>query len=179
VLDAAERFTFALDMKEPGMEKITRATFLYMDPRQPAGKFAQCGTCQWWIPGQDRCVQHSEGDKIDGDDSCGLYSPMATRDKDAKPLGLVTPQESGLVSRKVRCQNCMFFDPTTESRKHCDLYTQLNRVMPALFDLDRYVDEHGCCNAQTPGERDPKVFGPFGPLDPDGEAMDSDDGFIL
>lgn len=146
----------------PQIEKVTRATFLYMDPKAPKTKFAQCGTCPHWIPGMDRCELHRSQDKIDDDDSCGLYvhgKPAGTH-----PMGLVTPEQSGLVSRQVRCENCMFFDPDTEPREHCDFYTQLNRLFPSLFNLDRYVDSHGCCNAQTPGARNPKVFGPIGPL---------------
>jgi hypothetical protein len=147
----------------PKIEKITRASFLYMDPKSPATQFAQCATCVQFIDDKKRCVLHGRRDVIDGDDSCGLYSrgdPSTGKD----PLGLVTADESGLVSRQVRCENCMFFDPGTEPRKHCDLYTQLNRMMPNLFDLDRYVNERGCCNAQTPGKRNPKVFGPIGPI---------------
>jgi len=149
-------------LKSVKIEKITRATFLYMDPQAPKDEFAQCGTCVHWIEGQDLCELHRPRDHIDDDDSCCLY--VHGKPAGGTPESLVTPQESGLVSRQVRCMNCIFFDPDTEPRKHCDLYTQLNRMMPAVFDLDRYVNEHGCCNAQTPGKRNPKVFGPIGPI---------------
>lgn len=138
------------------MEKIERSTFLYMDPQSPEEQFAQCGTCKHFISSKDRCELHGKDDDIDDDDSCGLYvhGPAST----AIPLGLVTPEQSGLVSRQVRCENCIFFDAHTEKREHCDLYTHLNRTFPQVFQLDRYVDEYGCCNAQTPGQRNPAVF---------------------
>ena len=132
------------------IEKITRATYLYMDPLAPANQFAQCGTCVHWIKAIDRCELHGPKVDIDDDDSCCLY--VHGKPQGQTPDGLVTPHESGLsVSRQVRCINCMFFDATTEPHEHCDLYTQLNRAFPLIFDLDRYVKSHGCCNAQTPG----------------------------
>lgn len=156
------------------MDKITRATYLYMDPKAPKGQFAQCGTCAHFIEEKDRCELHGKDDDIDDDDSCGLYvrGPAST----GEPQGFVTPEQSGFVSREVRCENCMFFDPDSEPREHCDLYSQLNRILPKLFDLDRYVKAQGCCNAQTPGKRNPKVFGPIGPLGEKGEDSDSVDG---
>lgn len=153
----------------PQIEKVTRATFLYMDPQAPKATFAQCGTCVHFIEDKDRCELHGPNDDIDDDDSCGLY--VHGKPSGGKPEGLVTPEQSGLVSRQVRCENCMFFDAETEPREHCDFYTQLNRIFPSLFNLDRYVDSHGCCNAQTPGARNPKVFGPIGPL---GNGKDTD-----
>lgn len=154
------------------MEKITRATFLYMDPQKPKDEFAQCGTCIHFLKNTSRCEIHGKDVKVDDDDSCGLYVHGATGNDE--PEKLVTPKESGLVSRQVRCENCMFFDPDSEPREHCDLFTQLNRILPKLFDLDRYVDEYGCCNAQTPGTRNPKVFGPVGPIG--GKNGEDDDG---
>jgi len=151
-------------------EKITRATFLYMDAKGPEkNENAQCETCKWFISDKDRCVQHGANDDIDEDDSCCLYVE-GENSKGAEPLGLVTPEISGLVSRQVRCENCMFFDRHTERVEHCDLYTQLNRMMPNIFSLDRYVNEYGCCNAQTPGKRDPAAFGPLGPIMEEGEV---------
>lgn len=146
----------------PQIEKVTRAAFLYLDPKSPKARFAQCGTCVHFIEDKDQCQIHAPQVDIDEDDSCGFYlhgKPSAERAE-----SLVTPEDSGLVDRQVRCENCMFFDPDTEPKEHCDLYTQLNRMLPSLFDLNRYVDRHGCCNAQTPGARNPKVFGPIGPL---------------
>jgi hypothetical protein len=159
------------------MDKITRATFLYMDPQEPKEEFAQCGTCAHFIEDKGRCELHGADVEVDDDDSCGLYV-HGEADEEEEPQGYVTPEESGLVSREVRCENCMFFDPDSEPKKHCDLYSQLNRMMPSAFDLDRYVDEHGCCNAQTPGKRNTKVFGPFGPLREPGQDDDGKGGAL-
>lgn len=144
-------------------EKITRATFLYMDPRNPENKFAQCATCVNFIRDKGLCFGMSKADKIGPNYSCGFYVPGENA-VGKEPQNLFTPEEAGLVERQVRCENCVFFDPNTEPRKHCDLYTQLNLILPGLFNLDRYVDEYGCCNAQTPGKRNPAVFGPHGPI---------------
>lgn len=144
-------------------ELITRATFLYFDPRNPENKFAQCFGCVNFINDKGLCVLLSAANKIGPNYSCGSYSPGPNA-TGKEPLGLLTPEEVGLVERQVRCENCVFFDEKTEPRKHCDLYTQLNLILPGVFNLDRYVDEYGCCNAQTPGNRNPKVFGPFGPI---------------
>ncbi len=154
------------------MEKITRATFLYMDPKAPKEDFAQCGTCVHFNGDRDRCELHGKDDEIDEDDSCGLYVHGIPAGGD--PQGLVTPGQSGLVDREVRCENCKFFDPDSVAREHCDFFTQLNRILPKVFDLDRYVDEYGCCNAQTPGKRNHSVFGPFGPVA--GKNGQDDDG---
>ncbi len=155
------------------MDKITRATFLYFDPKAPKDEFAQCGTCVHFLEDIGRCELHGADVEVDDDDSCGLYV-HGEAEEGEKPEGLVTPEESGLVSREVRCENCMFFDPDSEPREHCDLYTQLNRILPKLFDLDRYVKAQGCCNAQTPGKRSPAVFGPVGPIG--GKNGEDDDG---
>jgi len=144
------------------IERITRSTFLYFDSKPPKSKFAQCATCVHFLRREERCELHGPDDDVDDDDSCGLY--VHGEALGVHPLSLVTPEQSGLVSRQVRCENCRFFDPDDEPRVHCDLYTQLNRMLPALFELDRYVQAKGCCNAQTPGKRNPAVFKPLGPL---------------
>lgn len=155
-------------------ERITNATFLYMDPRKPEKKFAQCATCVHFIRDKGLCEWMSADDKVGNGYSCGFYVPGENA-VGKEPLNLITPEEAGLVERQVRCENCVFFDPNTEPRKHCDLYTQLNLILPGVFDLDRYVDEYGCCNAQTPGKRNPAVFGPFGPIK-HGNEMTGDTG---
>lgn len=154
-------------------EKITRATFVYMPPRPPEKgapvsteeEFAQCETCIHFLGKVygDNCEWMSPVEDVDEDDSCCFYAPGKAKEG-AVPLSISSKEEMGFVSRKVRCENCCFFDPDTEPREHCDFYTQLNLILPGLFDLDRYVEHLGCCNAQTPGYRNPKVFGPFGPI---------------
>lgn len=150
----------------PKIEQITRSAFIFMKARGKNKKqFAQCITCIHFLIDQDRCYLQRETDEVDGDDSCGSYYPgNPTRGVDVKPLGKSTPEELGFVSRQVRCEDCIFFDPTSEAEKHCDFYTQLNRLLPAIFNLDRYVEDLDCCNAQTPGKRNPAVFGPIGPI---------------
>lgn len=159
----------------PKIEKIERSAFLFMKARgKNKGRFAQCITCIHFLIDQDRCYLQRDRDDVDDDDSCGGYYPgEPTKGTDLKPLGNSTPEELGFVEREVRCQNCMFFDPDSEALTHCDLYTQLNRMFPALFKLDRYVEKLDCCNAQTPGERNPAVFGPIGPLMEDSEMAKS------
>lgn len=142
-------------------EKITRATFIYLDPKKPKSEFAQCETCIHFLG--DRCEWMSARDEVDDDDSCCFYVHGKAA-AGTQPKALMTKKEMGFVSRQVRCENCCFFDNQKEPRDHCDLYTQLNLILPGVFALDRYVDHQGCCNAQTPGTRNPKVFGPFGPI---------------
>jgi hypothetical protein len=81
---------------------------------------------------------------MDGGFSCGLYVP-------GKPVNFpvkkyVTPQESGLVDRQVRCENCKF------GGEECGLYKMLNKKMPEVFDLDTKIESKACCNAQTPSK---------------------------
>jgi len=64
---------------------------------------------------------------------------------DAEPIALVTPKESGLVHRQVRCENCRYLDGEI-----CGLYQDLNELMPEKFALEAKVGRHGCCNAQMP-----------------------------
>jgi hypothetical protein len=141
-----------------------RSTFLYMEPADPKNDdFAQCGTCIEWIKDKDRCYLHRTSDEIDADDSCGLYVEGEPR-SGLKPLGLVTPKVSGLVDEQTRCHNCNAYDGRDQSHIHCDLYVQLNRMFPHVFDLKEEIEPHACCNAMEPGKRDPKRFGPYGPI---------------
>jgi hypothetical protein len=149
-------------LKSVKIEKITRAAFVFMKSKAPQADFAQCETCVRFIRNKGKCEDVS-APKVDDDDSCGIYA-HGKYSGDGTVRNLVTPEEAGFVSRKVRCENCMLFDPNSEAKTHCDLYTQLNRTFPLLFNLDRYVDTHDCCNAKTPGKRNPKVFGPIGPI---------------
>lgn len=144
-------------------EKIQRDAFLFMKARGAKKKFAQCATCMHFIDDKGLCFLMDEKTEIKPGKSCGQYSPGKNATS-ATPSKSTTPEEAGLVDRQVRCEDCMFFDAKTEARTHCDFYTQLNEILPHVFDLDRYVGEYDCCNAQTPGERNPEVFGPFGPI---------------
>lgn len=146
--------------------KNTRDAFLYFNhrPNSPKAEFAQCITCRMFVPDEymgtdndkDLCVAHGSKVKVGEEYSCGLYSgwpkgppnPQVIRDHAAELKkgipGSVTPQESGLIDREVRCENCHFFR-AAESK--CHLYEMLNQALPELWDLDENVDRYGCCNA--------------------------------
>lgn len=127
---------------------VTRDAFLYMDPQGDRVKeFGQCSTCVLWTgPERKTCTIHGRGIEIDGGDSCGLYI-SGSPDESGREKALVTPEESGLVSRKVRCENCAAYLPKLYS---CDLFHKLNKSYPKLFDLEETVHPLGCCNAQHP-----------------------------
>lgn len=121
--------------------KINRSTFLYMDPKDPEDEFAQCSTCYSWLPGKNRCKFFSKTDEVLGSMSCGLYTHGTPTDK--QPIiNAVTPEEAGLVSESVRCENCSWY-----VNKECDLFKLLNEKIPDAFDLDPVVNAKGCCNA--------------------------------
>ncbi len=143
-------------------EKIQRDAFLYFDPHANSDEeeFAQCSTCRMFVPG-DRCIVHGSKVKVEATGSCGLYAiwpkgkanPIVIGDHRAELdkgiPGSVTTKESGYVNRKVRCDNCEFFDG---EESDCELYENLNKTLPQLFDLDVNVKEDGCCNANTAKE---------------------------
>lgn len=121
--------------------KITRSTFLYMDPKDPEDQFAQCNTCYNWLPSKNRCKLFSKTDKVLGSMSCGLYTHGTPTDK--QPIiDSVTPEEAGLVKESVRCENCSWF-----KNNECDFFKFLMARMPDEFDLDPAVNAKGCCNA--------------------------------
>jgi hypothetical protein len=128
--------------------KLDRATFLYMGPSgSRISQFAQCLTCRDWVTGDRKCVIHGPRVRVPGSASCGLYVQGVPQPAGTPTLIRVTPEESGLVNRDVRCENCIHFD-----KGKCEFFDKLNKALPELFDLDTEVDSHGCCNAQTPGE---------------------------
>lgn len=128
---------------------ITRDAFLYLDPKSPMGSFGQCSTCMMWTgPRSQTCTIHGPNLTIQSGDSCGLYvhgDPMP--DEAGHEMTSVTPKESGLVSRQVRCENCASYVPASS---RCRLFIKLNEVDPKLFRLDPNVHPAGCCNAQQP-----------------------------
>lgn len=142
------------------IEKVLRDAFLFL--KGNSAEFAQCVTCRMFIPegftpdGVDRCIGHGSKVGVGEEWSCGFYSkwprgkPEETVIKNhAKELsgglpGSFTPEESGLVARKVRCINCAFFD-----KDKCGLYIKLNKALPDIFELDENVEKFDCCNANT------------------------------
>jgi len=157
---------YVAPLSRPAAIKNNRDAFLYFDssPKSPRGKFAQCETCRMFVPDEymgndddmDLCIAHGSNVKVGETFSCGLYSgwpkgapnPEVIRDHAAELKkgipGAVTPDESGLVDRQVRCENCLFHN---RSPSECHLYDKLNKALPELWDLDTKVDPHGCCNA--------------------------------
>lgn len=132
--------------------KITRDAFLYLDPKAPKDAFAQCATCALYVAGAERCAILGPAQVVLPGDSCGLYVP-GSPNPDLDTKALVTPEEAGLVHRQVRCENCVYL-----KAEGCDLYWQLNKALPDVFDLDNDVDPQGCCNAQTPSGTEKTVM---------------------
>lgn len=126
--------------------KIKRDAFLYQDPKgNNKQQFAQCSTCIMFTG--NTCTIHGREIKITGDMSCGLYVNGRT-DTEGKghEMESVTVEESGLVKRQVRCENCKFFNL---NKRHCELFEHLTEAFPDIFDLDKNVNKYGCCNANT------------------------------
>ena len=130
-----------------GIPKVRRDAFGYLEPREKEEAFAQCATCALWLKGKERCFLHGAGVKVDEDDACNYYCPGEPMEE-GKPLGVLTPEQSGLVGREVGCRHCRFF----VGGDRCNLYTELNRAMPTVFQLDVTVHPLACCNANSPAD---------------------------
>jgi len=101
------------------------------------------------------CSLHGQNIPVDDDDSCGLFVPGTydpSEKKHSQPS--VTPAESGLVDRQVRCENCAYFEA---DESECELFETLNECHPDMFLLDPNVKPDGCCNAQVPREPQGRV----------------------
>ena len=129
-------------------EKLGADAFLYMDSDGDEDRFAQCSTCRDWIEGDDLCVIHGPYLEVLGSMSCGLYVCGDTQPKGTDTIFAITPDESGLVDREVRCENCRHF----EAPNTCGLFSYLNKQLPDTFEIDTRIDPKGCCNAQQPRE---------------------------
>lgn len=149
------------------VERITRDAFLFLDPGvNPKADFAQCGPCRMFVPDEalkgfrdhDLCIIHGSDVKVDEGYSCGFMCGWPTGKPNPKVIadhaaelrkgipGSVTPTDSGLVDRPVRCQNC---DYHNAARGRCGLYEELNDKFPTMFNLDPVVTPYSCCNANT------------------------------
>lgn len=156
------------------VDRIERDAFIYLTQgKAPASSFAQCGPCRMFVPEEalggyrkhDLCIIHGSNVEVEEGYSCGFMcqwpkgrpNPRVIRDHAAElKLGIpgsVTPAQSGLVDRQVRCENCAHFDADESA---CYLYRSLNEKLPRLFDLDDKVHPSSCCNAQTPIPRQVK-----------------------
>jgi hypothetical protein len=128
--------------KRVPVEKIKRDAFLYL---KGSGKdFAQCGTCWLFNPEKERCAILGPEFEVDDDDACNFYLKGEPQ-KDLKLVARVTPKNAGFVDRKVRCENCRFYD-----NNECKLYVRLNKELPDIFDLETKIDPRSCCNANLP-----------------------------
>ena len=131
---------------------IQRDAFLYLEPKTSKHRknFAQCRDCMMWTGSKHNiCTIHGKAVRVTGSMSCGLYvegDPMPDHTEDAMPL--VSPRDSGLVDRPVRCENCAH---ANAADKTCEFYHELNEG--DLFDLDEKIDPKGCCNANTPPDK--------------------------
>jgi len=127
------------------MPKIGAEAFLYLSPEPNTPDFAQCSSCRDWITGDNLCAIHGPFIEVLGSMSCGLYVYGEPLPEGHRTMALVSAQESGLVDREVRCENCRF---AMKEATICGLYDMINEAMPDLFDIDINIDPKGCCNAQ-------------------------------
>jgi hypothetical protein len=127
--------------------KLDADAFLYLNPEPGVEDFAQCFSCRDWVRGDDRCVIHGPYMEVPGTASCGLYVCGEVQPPGTETIAVVSPTESGLVDREVRCENCISGGPGVHT---CKLFVLLNKTLPEEFDIDTAIDPKGCCNANRP-----------------------------
>lgn len=130
-------------MHDGSAPRRTRAAFVYEDPRDPAGSFAECWTCRDYHPGPERCRILGPEFHVPPRATCALYV-RGPADLDDRPAALVTPAEANFSRERPRCENCVSLSGET-----CMLFERLNTLAPELFALDSRVHPQGCCNAQV------------------------------
>ena len=121
--------------------KIDRSAFIYLPPKGNKKEFAQCSTCQLFLPTKERCGIFGKSDKVVADASCGLYI-QGTPNDDQPITGVVTPDQAGYVLGQVRCENCSW-----GNNGKCGLFELLNEKLSDVFKLNETIDAQGCCNA--------------------------------
>lgn len=84
---------------------ITKGSALYI--HAPKGDY-DCDDCPFYIMPTRRCVLHGAYDHINPEDSCGYFVPGPSGIFGDRPLGFVTPAESGLVRNvnEAGCKRC-------------------------------------------------------------------------
>lgn len=130
--------------------KLTRDAFLYMEPagdmeHSEQKCYAACATCFMW-DGDSICHIHGKEVLVTGDMSCGIYvygKPDPKMGEDAHVM--VTPSDSGLVLRDVRCENC-YYGTMKNGKGWCKLFDKLNKTAPRDWNLDPVIELYGCCN---------------------------------
>lgn len=125
-----------------GKRKLDRSAFLYLEQIKRTAQFAQCATCSLFMPGSKRCAIFGPDDVVVADASCGLYV-QGSPDDDQEIRGVVTPEAAGYVLGQVRCENCVWFNPTPST---CGLFEDLNAAMPDAWNLEETVSPTACCN---------------------------------
>lgn len=133
--------------KAKSIKKIKRDAFLYLDPIGDEKQFAQCSTCCMWTGDKGKtCTILGQDIEVTGEMSCGLYINGSNYIQGiGQEVARVTPEQAGLVTRQVRCENCRSFDA---EKDECMLFKSLDGSFSDIFDLGNKVNKYGCCNAQ-------------------------------
>jgi len=126
------------------IQKVDRSAFIYMNPREKYyDNFAQCKTCMMFTG--KTCTIHGPDVSVSKGDSCALYVPGDPMPKEkGHEMKSVTPEESGLYSGQVRCENCKYYK---KGKQECGLYQTLNEKVSEKFNLQERVHPKACCNA--------------------------------
>lgn len=120
-----------------------RAVFLYSEPKGEVENYAQCATCFLWTG--PACLIHGKEVQVTGDMTCCYYvQGNPQKEMQGKEFISVTPKESALQKRAVRCENCQYF-----SKGACGWFKMVNEAFPDLFNLDVSVKEKACCSMNT------------------------------
>lgn len=143
-MSTAIDFALALALRKKGTERITRASFMYMEAASADARddFAQCVECRDFVKRKNRCAILGPKKEVLAQDSCGAFIEGKYAGQPIRAL--VTDEDVGFVNRKVRCEHCAY------GGKACKLYQMLNEALPDVFDLDTKIKPKGCCNANTP-----------------------------
>ena len=121
--------------------RIDRTAFLYFAPKKPEKDFAQCRSCQHFMPDSQRCTLFGLNDVVKADASCALYA-HGEPSENQKITSAITPKQGGYIEAEVRCENCSWY-----KAGRCELFELLDKTLPDVFKLGSAVDAKGCCNA--------------------------------
>lgn len=143
-------------MAEDQNTRIDRASFLYMEHGKDSygdpHDFAQCKSCCLWT-GEERkrCFILGKKFEVVGEATCALYANGKPQIEllSGNEIEAVTPREAGFENRAVRCENCVYFNPTISG---CKLFAVLDIEFPEDSNLGWKVKGVGCCNANLPIE---------------------------